>query len=70
MLSTIADYTRLTQDLGKSMTQVAKQPDVSRETDYFLGHIGNVKTIDDWRKVRVKYAIAVDARATLSGDAG
>ena len=36
MLSTIADYTRLTKDMGKSLTQVATQPDVSRDTDYFL----------------------------------
>src|SRR4051812_16348251 len=50
MLSTIADYTRLTKDMGKSLTQVATEPDVSRDTDYFLSHIGNVKTVDDFLK--------------------
>ncbi|UPK37316.1 DUF1217 domain-containing protein [Bradyrhizobium sp. 186] len=61
MLSTIADYTRLTKDLGKSLTQVAKQPDVSRETDYFLSHIGNVKTIDDFLKDYRLYSYAMKA---------
>lgn len=46
MISTIADYTRLTKDMSKSLNQVATEPDVSRETDYFLSHIGEVKTID------------------------
>jgi hypothetical protein len=61
MLSTIADYTRLTKDMGKSLTQVAKQPDVSRETDYFLGHIGDVKTIDDFLKDYRLFSYAMKA---------
>ncbi|OAF02607.1 flagellar biosynthesis protein FlgF [Bradyrhizobium centrolobii] len=61
MLSTIADYTRLTKDMGKSLTQVAKQPDVSRETDYFLANIGKVKTIDDFLKDYRLYSYAMKA---------
>src|SRR5262249_30307271 len=61
MVSTIADYTRLTKDMGKSMTQVGKEPDVSRETDYFLSHIGNVKTIDDFLKDYRLYSYAMKA---------
>jgi len=61
MLSTIADYTRLTKDMGKSLTQVAQQPDVSRDTDYFLSHIGNVKTIDDFLKDYKLYSYAMKA---------
>jgi hypothetical protein len=61
MLSTIADYTRLTKDMGKSLTQVAAQPDVSRDTDYFLSHIGNVKTIDDFLKDYRLYSYAMKA---------
>jgi hypothetical protein len=61
MLSTIADYTRLTKDLGKSLTQVAQQPDVSRDTDYFLSHIGNVKTVDDFLKDYKLYSYAMKA---------
>ena len=61
MLSTIADYARLTKDMGKSLTQVAAQPDVSRDTDYFLSHIGNVKTIDDFLKDYRLYSYAMKA---------
>jgi hypothetical protein len=61
MLSTIADYTRLTKDMGKSLTQVAKQPDVSRETDYYLSHIGKVKTIDEFFKDYRLYSYAMKA---------
>ncbi|WP_342739049.1 DUF1217 domain-containing protein [Bradyrhizobium sp. B117] len=61
MLSTIADYTRLTTDMSKSMTQVATQPDVSRDTDYFLSHIGNVKTIDDFLNDYRLYSYAMKA---------
>ena len=61
MLSTIADYTRLTKDMGKSMTQVAQEPDVSRDTDYFLSHIGNVKTIDDFLGDYRLYSYAMKA---------
>jgi len=61
MLSTIADYTRLTTDLGKSMTQVATEPNVSRDTDYFLSHIGNVKTVDDFLKDYRLYSYAMKA---------
>lgn len=61
MLSTIADYTRLTKDMTKSLTQVAQEPDVSRETDYFLSHIGKVKTIDDFLKDYRLYSYAMKA---------
>lgn len=61
MLSTIADYTRLTKDMSKSLTQVAQEPDVSRETDYYLSHIGKVKTIDDFLKDYRLYSYAMKA---------
>ena len=61
MLSTIADYTRLTKDMGKSLTQTAEKPDVSRETDYYLANIGNVKTIDDFLKDTRLYTYAMKA---------
>ncbi|MGY8685565.1 DUF1217 domain-containing protein [Bradyrhizobium sp. UFLA05-153] len=61
MLSTIADYTRITKDMGKSLTLIAKQPDVSRETDYFLANIGKVKTIDDFLKNYRLYSYAMKA---------
>ncbi|MBR0837689.1 DUF1217 domain-containing protein [Bradyrhizobium manausense] len=61
MLSTIADYTRITSNMSKSMTQVATEPDVSRETDYFLSHIGHVKTIDDFLGDYRLYSYAMKA---------
>ncbi|GGI19583.1 DUF1217 domain-containing protein [Bradyrhizobium guangdongense] len=61
MLSTIADYTRITSNMGKSMTQVATEPDVSRETDYFLSHIGKVKTIDEFLGDYRLYSYAMKA---------
>ncbi|QPF93096.1 DUF1217 domain-containing protein [Bradyrhizobium commune] len=61
MLSTIADYTRLTKDMGKSLTQVAQQPDVSRDTAYYLANIGKVKSIDDFLKDYRLYSYAMKA---------
>lgn len=61
MISTIADYTRITSNMGKSMTQVATEPDVSRDTDYFLSHIGKVKTIDDFLGDYRLYSYAMKA---------
>jgi hypothetical protein len=61
MLSTIADYTRLTSDMSKSLTQVAQQPDVSRDTAYYLANIGNVKSIDDFLKDYKLYSYAMKA---------
>src|SRR5262245_51082128 len=61
MLSTIADYLRISTDMGKSLTLTAEKPDVSRDTDYFLAHIGNVKTIDDFLKDYRLYSYAMKA---------
>jgi hypothetical protein len=47
--------------MGKSMTQVATEPNVSRDTDYFLSHIGNVKTVDDFLKDYRLYSYAMKA---------
>lgn len=61
MVSTIADYTRITKDMGKSLALTAKKPDVSRENDYFLANIGKVKTIDDFLKNYRLYSYAMKA---------
>ena len=61
MLSTIADYLRISKDMGKSLTLTAEKPDVSRETDYFLANIGNVKSIDDFLKDYRLYSYAMKA---------
>ena len=61
MLSTIADYTRLTTDMSKSLTQVEAQPDVSRDTAYYMANIGNVKSIDDFLNNYKLYSYAMKA---------
>ena len=50
MLSTIADYQRISKDMNRSLKITAKKPDVSRETQYYLTHIGKVTSIDDFLK--------------------
>lgn len=61
MLSTIADYTRLTKDMSKSLTQVEQQPDVRRDTAYYLANIGKVKSIDDFLNNYKLYSYAMKA---------
>lgn len=46
--TTYTSYKLITADLSKSLARVAEQPDVARETEYYLSKIGDVKTIDDF----------------------
>lgn len=48
MVSTITSYMNIANNLPRSLDLIAKQPETSRETDYYLKNIGNVKTIDDF----------------------
>ncbi len=48
MVSTIASYQMISSNLVRSLQQTARQPDVSRDTVYYLAHIGDVKSIDDF----------------------
>lgn len=48
MLSTIADFQRITRDMFRSLSLTARKPDVSRETTYYLANIGKVTGIDDF----------------------
>ena len=48
MVSTIASYQMISNNLVRSLQQTARQPDVSRDTTYYLAHIGDVKSIDDF----------------------
>ena len=61
MLSTIADYTRISKDIGKSLALTANKPDVSRENDYFLANIRKVKSIDAFLKDYRLYSYAMKA---------
>ncbi|MDP1701108.1 MAG: DUF1217 domain-containing protein [Aestuariivirga sp.] len=61
MLSTVASYKLLTQNIDKSLARVRAAPDVNRETDYYLATIGKVKTIEDFLANDRVFAYAMKA---------
>jgi hypothetical protein len=61
MLSTIADYQRISKDMNRSLSLTAKKPDVSRETAYYLANIGKVTSIDDFLKDYRLFSYAMKA---------
>lgn len=48
MLTTLASYHLISTNLTRSLTAAAAQPQVARETEYYLANIENVKSIDDF----------------------
>ena len=48
MLNTYTSYDLITRDMTRSIDQVAKQPSVKRESDYYLANIENIKSIKDF----------------------
>lgn len=48
MLTTLASYRLISADLTRSLTSTAAQPEVARETEYYLTNIESVKSIDDF----------------------
>jgi uncharacterized protein DUF1217 len=61
MLSTIADFQRISKDINRALSTTAKKPDVSRDTEYYLAHIGNVTSIDDFLKDFRLFSYAMNA---------
>ncbi|QLF69352.1 DUF1217 domain-containing protein [Peteryoungia desertarenae] len=61
MTTTYTNYKLITQNLDKTMERVAKQPDVARETEYYLSKIGDVKSIDDFMADSRLYNYALKA---------
>lgn len=59
MISTLFQYQLVTRDLNRTLERTAKEPQVERETEYYLKNIENIKTIDDFLKdTRIfKYAM-------------
>lgn len=47
MVGAIWEYQRVTRDIKKSIAFVEKKADVKRETEYYLAHIGKIKTADE-----------------------
>lgn len=48
MLTTLASYRLISTNLTRSLSTAAAQPQVARETEYYLANIENVKSIDDF----------------------
>lgn len=48
MTSTYAQYQMLAANMTRTTTQVENEPQVQRETQYYLANIGKVKTVDDF----------------------
>ena len=61
MLTTSASLRIVTRNLDRSLTAVAKEPEVKRETAYYLDNIGKVKSVDDFVNDRRLFAYAMTA---------
>lgn len=61
MTTTYTSYRLVSQNISKSLEQVARQPDVARETEYYLANIGKVKSIDDFMSDTRLYNYALKA---------
>ena len=48
MVSTIASYQLVSNNIVKSLQQTLEKPDVSKDTEYYLAHIRDMKSIDDF----------------------
>uniref|UniRef100_Q07SI4 DUF1217 domain-containing protein n=1 Tax=Rhodopseudomonas palustris (strain BisA53) TaxID=316055 RepID=Q07SI4_RHOP5 len=48
MVSTVTSYQFITQNLARSLAQTASKPDVSHETTYYLAHIHNVTSVEQF----------------------
>jgi hypothetical protein len=67
-LTAAVQYNLVMQNMDRSLATVAKSPEIARETDYYLSHIGNVKSIDDFMKDKrlVNYAMTAYGLGDLS----
>jgi hypothetical protein len=61
MLSTVADYQRISNDMSRSLSITATKPDVSRETAYYLANIGKVTSVDGFLKDYRLFSYAMKA---------
>jgi hypothetical protein len=48
VLSAAVSYRMVSENLDRSLKNTAEKPQVARETKYYLEHIGDVKSIDDF----------------------
>jgi hypothetical protein len=60
-MTTVTDYQLISRNLDKSISRIAARADVKRETEYYLQHIGDVKSADDLLKDDRLFRIAMTA---------
>jgi hypothetical protein len=61
VITTYTSYAMISRDLNTSLARVAEQPDVARETEYYLSKIGDIKSIDDFMADSRVYNYALKA---------
>jgi hypothetical protein len=61
VLTTATSLRIVTANLDRSLKSVAKEPQVKRESAYYLAHIGEVKSIDDFVEDRRLFGYAMTA---------
>jgi hypothetical protein len=61
MLTATISYSSITRNYAQSLARTAANPTVARETDYYLDHIGKVKTVDDLLKNNRLYNYVLNA---------
>lgn len=61
MIDTYTRYRMLSADLPKALDRTAQRTDVARETEYYLEHIRDVKSIDDFLGDYRLYSYAMKA---------
>ena len=48
MTTTYTSYNLITRDLPRSIERIASQPQIARESEYYLSRISEIKTIDEF----------------------
>ncbi len=48
MTTTYTNYQLITRDIDRSIERISQQPQVQRETEYYLSRIGDIKSVDDF----------------------
>lgn len=61
LTTTYTSYQQINRDLPKSLDNIAKKPDVARETEYYLSKIGDIKSVDDFMADSRLYNYALKA---------
>lgn len=61
MLTTSDSYRQISQNLTRSLTTLASEPQVARESKYYLEHISDIKSVDDFMNNDRIYRFAMKA---------